>query len=61
WQWEILFTVKISAARRSIKVLIQLFQKLAGVEGTESLIDRRNGRNTQAFEKVPFFASFFPR
>ena len=40
----------------SIKVLVELFQKLAGVEGTASPSDRRNGRNTLEFEKVPLFA-----
>ena len=52
---------EIQRAVASIKVLIQLFQKLAGVEGTESLIDLRRGRNTWASEKVPLFASFSPR
>ena len=43
----------------SIKVLIQLFQKLAGIEGTESLVELRRGRNTQDTWRSSFFASFF--
>jgi len=43
----------------SSKVLIQLFQKLAGVEGTASLIEARKPRNTQDFIKSSFFRFLF--
>ena len=42
-----------------IKVLIQLFQKLAGIQGTASLVDLRRGRNTQEVMKSSSFWYFF--
>ena len=39
--------------------MVELFQKLAGVEGTESPSDLRRGRNTQDFRKSSSFWYFF--
>ena len=44
---------------RKWKVLIQLFQKLAGVEGTASLIELRRARNPQDTLKSSFFRFLF--
>ena len=43
----------------SIKVLVELFQKLAGIEGAAPLIDLRRGRNTQDLTKSSFFRILF--
>ena len=43
----------------SIKVLVELFQKLAGFEGAEPLIDLRRGRNSQDIRKSSFFRFLF--
>ncbi len=50
---------KLHVVRR--KVLIDLFQKVAGVEGTESPIDLRRGRNSLDFMGVPLFGSWKER
>jgi len=39
--------------------LVELFQKLAGIEGAAPLIDLRRGRNTQEFRKSSSFCFFF--
>jgi len=44
---------------RKQKVLVELFQKLAGIEGAAPLIDLRRGRNTQDFRKSSSFCFFF--
>ena len=56
---KLVFIILKEGAVASIKVLIQLFQKLAGVEGTASLIEARKPRNTQDFIKSSFFRFLF--
>jgi len=39
--------------------LVELFQKLAGIEGAAPLIELRRARNTQDFRKSSSFCFFF--